>query len=105
MIFERFGHNVFEAKSGLHALEILMHDNAFDLIICDVNMPDMDGTQFVKAQNEDEKIRHIPTVMCSSHLEERLGEELKLYSCVKGWLNKPITEKKVKSLLFKFAES
>jgi len=104
MIFERFGHNVFEAKSGLHAIDILMHDNKFDLIICDVNMPEMNGTQFVKAQDEDERICNIPTVICSSHLEEKLGEELRQYKCVKGWLNKPITEKKVKSLLFKFTQ-
>ncbi|MDC0254884.1 response regulator [Bacteriovoracales bacterium] len=104
MIFERHGHQVFEAKSGVHALDILRHDSAFDFIICDINMPDMDGTQFVKHQNEDETLCKIPTIILSSHLEERLAEKLRDFECVKGWLNKPITEKKVKALLFKFSE-
>ena len=104
MIFERLGHQVFEAKSGVHALDILRHDSSFDLIICDINMPDMDGTQFVKNQNENETLCKIPTIILSSHLEERLAEQLRNFECVKGWLNKPITEKKVKALLFKFSE-
>ena len=104
MIFEKYGHQVFEAKSGIHALDVLRHDNAFDLIICDINMPDMDGSQFVKNQDEDEQLCKIPTVILSSHLEEKLASELKVFGCVKGWLNKPITEKKVKALLFKFSE-
>ncbi|MEC7183808.1 MAG: response regulator [Bdellovibrionota bacterium] len=105
MTFEKYGHHVLEAKSGSHAHDILRHDTSFDLIICDMNMPDMDGAQFVKSQDEDEKLRKIPTVICSSHLEEKLADSLKAYSCVKGWLNKPVTEKKVKSLLFKFGDA
>ena len=104
MTFEKYGHQVFEAKSGIHAQDILRLDASFDLIICDMNMPDMDGAQFVKSQEEDEKLRKIPTVICSSHLEEKLAESFKIYTCVKGWLNKPVTEKKVKSLLFKFGD-
>jgi len=104
MIFEKYGHQVFEAKSGIHAHDVLRHDPSFDLIICDMNMPDMDGEQFVRSQDEDETLKKIPTVICSSHLEEKLAETLKCYSCVKGWLNKPVTEKKVKSLLFKLGD-
>tara|TARA_Y100001958_G_C21032054_1_gene404692 strand:- start:190 stop:558 length:369 start_codon:yes stop_codon:yes gene_type:complete len=105
MTFEKYGHHVLEAKSGSHAHDILRHDTSFDLIICDMNMPDMDGAQFVKSQDEDENLRKIPTVICSSHLEEKLADSLKSHSCVKGWLNKPVTEKKVKSLLFKFGDA
>ena len=104
MIFEKYGHQVFEVKSGIHAHDFLRYDSSFDLIICDMNMPDMDGEQFVRSQDEDETLKKIPTIICSSHLEEKLAETLKCYSCVKGWLNKPVTEKKVKSLLFKLGD-
>ena len=58
MTFEKFGHQVYEAKSGIHAHDILRHDSSFDLIICDMNMPDMDGAQFVKSQDEDEVLKN-----------------------------------------------
>ena len=54
MIFEKYGHQVFEANSGIHAHDVLRHDPSFDLIICDINMPDMDGEQFVRGQDEDD---------------------------------------------------
>ncbi|MBW2732043.1 MAG: hybrid sensor histidine kinase/response regulator [Deltaproteobacteria bacterium] len=39
------GHTVIEAKSGEEALKILEADQAFDVILCDVMMPGMSGTE------------------------------------------------------------
>jgi two-component system, chemotaxis family, chemotaxis protein CheY len=50
---ERAGYHVDEALNGLEALEkILLH--SFDLLIVDVNMPQMDGVTFLRTLREKE---------------------------------------------------
>jgi len=46
-ILERGGYQVREALNGVEALETLLQDD-FELIIVDVNMPQMDGISFLK---------------------------------------------------------
>jgi two-component system chemotaxis response regulator CheY len=41
---------VFEAGNGNEALAVL-RDNALDLILCDINMPEMNGLEFLKQPN------------------------------------------------------
>lgn len=48
-ILELFGHQVISADSGAKALELLNDD--IDLVILDINMPDMDGFSTMKAIN------------------------------------------------------
>ena len=51
--FRLAGYEVVTALNGLHALQSV-RNSKFDLIICDVNMPLMDGLEFV------EKLRAVP---------------------------------------------
>ena len=46
MWIARHGHNVLEAENGAIALELL-RENAVDLLITDVNMPEMDGIELI----------------------------------------------------------
>ncbi len=44
---------VISAENGLRALTALTeHSNKFELILCDLNMPEMDGVQFLRHINE-----------------------------------------------------
>lgn len=45
---EEAGFAVEEALNGLEALERLLQDEAFDLLIVDINMPQMDGLTFLQ---------------------------------------------------------
>jgi two-component system chemotaxis response regulator CheY len=45
---ERHGYVVDEALNGLEGLEKLLREQAFDMIIVDVNMPQMDGLTFLR---------------------------------------------------------
>jgi signal transduction histidine kinase/CheY-like chemotaxis protein len=45
-MLERDGHRVTQASSGAEALEILRQDAGFDLILCDLMMPEMTGMEF-----------------------------------------------------------
>lgn len=49
-ILEMFGHEVVSVPSGRKALEVLAED--FDVVILDINMPDMDGFETIAAINQ-----------------------------------------------------
>jgi class 3 adenylate cyclase len=62
---EQFGHRVAFAENGRQALEALRHRPA-DLVLLDIEMPEMNGYQTLEALREDPKLRDIPVVMMSS---------------------------------------
>ena len=71
------GHDVVEAVSGEDALDKLNESTNFDIILCDINMPDMDGITFVKIQKEHEIYCNIPTIMITTESDPKLANEAK----------------------------
>lgn len=63
---ERAGFTVEEALNGVEALERVLLEN-FDLVIVDVNMPQMDGFTFIKTLREQSgPVSSIPTLVIST---------------------------------------
>ena len=62
---EQFGHRVAFAENGRVALEIL-RSRPPDLVLLDIEMPEMNGYQTLEALQADPKLRDIPIVMMSS---------------------------------------
>jgi adenylate cyclase len=62
---EQLGHTVHFAENGREALEALRHRQV-DLILLDIEMPEMDGYQTLAALAADPHLRDIPVVMMSS---------------------------------------
>jgi signal transduction histidine kinase len=79
LILERKGLTVLEAGDGQQALELLATRTP-DLIVSDALMPVMDGFQFLKKLQEDERLRDIPFVYYSAsytgQTEVALGRNL-----------------------------
>src|SRR5512139_1130668 len=65
---EQQGHRVAFAENGRQALELL-HKSEFDLMLLDIQMPEMDGYQVLEALTEDLALRDLPVIVTSS-LEE-----------------------------------
>lgn len=82
-------HEVVEAVDGLDALSLLEKDPHFDLIICDVNMPNMDGIEFSKAKFEKKLIAEIPIIMITTESNLELKKTAKKFG-VRAWVLKPI---------------
>lgn len=83
----------YEEEDGLKAFSFLQ-DNEVDLILTDLNMPRMDGKNFIKKIRIDEKTKDIPIIVISSMgndvLEEKLSKEH-----VMGIIRKPMSPAKV----------
>jgi two-component system chemotaxis response regulator CheY len=85
---------VLEASNGAEALA-LVNENAFDLILSDINMPVMDGLEFIKHLKEVESAKSIPIVMITTEGGEKsVLEALSLGA--KGYIRKPFTPDQVK---------
>ena len=61
----RQGHEVETVSSGAEALE-LMRADAFDLVLLDILMPDMDGYEVLGHIKADPALQHIPVIMISA---------------------------------------
>lgn len=85
---------VLEANNGQEALD-LAKENTFDLILSDINMPMMDGLEFVKQLQSVENAKGVPVVMITTEgSEARVVEAL---SCgAQGYIRKPFTPDQVK---------
>ena len=55
----------FEAANGGEALELL-HTEWVDAILTDINMPGMDGQEFLRRLSEDDLLRSIPAIVIST---------------------------------------
>ena len=85
--------NLIEAENGRDALGKLNDlessgGQSISLFLVDVNMPVMDGFEFVKELRTDEKYNNVPILMLTSESSSRkklTGKELG----VSGWVVKP----------------
>jgi two-component system chemotaxis response regulator CheY len=93
---------IHEAGDGAEALEILGKQHV-DLVLTDINMPKMDGLQFLAALKGAPEWRRIPVVMITTE-----GGEMKVAEAVKlgaaGYVRKPFTADQVKEKLAGFLE-
>ncbi len=93
----REGYQVLQAKDGVDALEQLV-DERPDVILSDVEMPRMDGFDFVRNLRADEKLRDIPVIMITS----RTADKHRNYALEIGanhYLGKPYDEDTLLGLL------
>jgi len=59
------GHTVGEAENGMQALERLRTE-AFDLLLLDIMMPEMNGYQVLEQMKEDKNLRDVPVIVISA---------------------------------------
>ncbi len=81
------GYEVTEAADGKDALAKL-DSNKVNLVICDVNMPVMDGITFVKEVKKRPEYRFLPVMMLTTESRESRKEEGQRAGA-KAWVVKP----------------
>lgn len=65
---------IVEAESGFEALRFLPRDE-FDLVVTDINMPDINGLELVSFIRSNEKYAEIPLVIVSTEGSDRDREK------------------------------
>jgi len=85
---------VVEASNGAEALGAL-RDNPVDLVLCDINMPVMDGLEFVRQVGSVENAKGVPIVMITTEGSESHVVQA-LSSGARGYIRKPFTPDQVK---------
>jgi signal transduction histidine kinase/CheY-like chemotaxis protein len=104
-LLERQGHSVTVAVNGVEALTTLEeHEWNFDLILMDVQMPEMDGleaTQEIR-KREMNRDKRMPIVALTAHAMERDRERC-LAAGVDAYLSKPIRMEDLASALAELA--
>lgn len=85
---------VREAANGAEGLGVL-GENAVDLILCDINMPVMDGIEFLRQIQSVENAKGVPVVMITTEgSESHVVQALSIGA--RGYIRKPFTPEQVK---------
>jgi two-component system, sensor histidine kinase and response regulator len=103
-LLEKQGHSVVVAGDGRQAI-ILLEQQAFDLILMDVQMPNMDGLEATAAIRKNEKGRaHIAIVAVTAHAMKGDRERCPAAG-MDAYLSKPIRAAELNDTIEKLALS
>lgn len=95
------GYNILEAEDGVQALTVLEAQKA-DVIITDLNMPNMDGITLIKELRALPTYRATPILMLTTEADEAkktAGRE----AGATGWIVKPFNPEKLIAVIKKVA--
>jgi len=85
---------VREASNGAEGLGALKNESV-DLILCDINMPVMDGLEFLRQLQTVESAKGVPVVMITTEgSESHVVQALSIGA--RGYIRKPFTPEQVK---------
>lgn len=85
-----FSHRILEAKNGEEALDVLKKKEELPhVILLDLNMPKMNGLEFLKEIKQDPHLRYIPAIIVTtSSNQQDMLESYKLG--IAGYIIKPL---------------
>ncbi len=103
-LLEKRGHHVVVVGNGREAL-IALEKDTFDLVLMDIQMPNMDGMEATTKIREREELAggHVSVVALTAHAMKG-DEELCLAAGMDDYLTKPIRPQELDKLLAKFAQ-
>jgi two-component system, chemotaxis family, chemotaxis protein CheY len=88
---------IFEAGDGVEALQLLQNEKV-DLILSDINMPNMDGIEFLRQKATIDAIKAIPVVMITTEAGADILSETKALGAV-GDIKKPFTPDQISAII------
>ncbi len=88
---------VLEANSGVTALKE-MDNHQVDLVLSDLNMPEMTGVEMVRRMKSSEEKKSTPVVVISTNPDAIQADEL-LAEGIAAYLHKPFTPEDIREVL------
>ncbi len=91
-----------EAEDGAVALNMLKSQR-FDFVVCDINMPNMNGFELLKAMKADESLKGIPVLMVTA---EARKEDIVMaaQTGAAGYIVKPFTKATLEEKIIKIVQ-
>lgn len=83
-------YNVLAYHRAHEALKYIQ-ENKIDLILCDINMPDMDGFSFYQSVNVSQKTSSIPFIFLSSKRDQKTEDRIKKFP-ISDFITKPVVK-------------
>lgn len=94
--------SVHEAGNGKEALQVLAN-HWIDLVLADINMPEMNGIELVEQMSRTELLAKVPVVIVSTERSEPRMERLRSLG-VRGYLTKPFTPEEIRDVMLGLLE-
>ncbi len=99
----REGYRVALAKDGLDALERLAEEIP-QAVLCDIEMPRMDGFDLVRNLRSDARWRHLPVIMITSRIAQKHRDHAAELG-VDHYLGKPYSEEDLLALVARYVDA
>ena len=88
---ERAGYRVLQAGDGWEAIKQLQSNSSVKLVICDIEMPNMNGFDFMNHRRKDPQLMKIPLVMLTSRSNDK-HRRLAMHLGATAYFTKPYIE-------------
>jgi len=99
-LLQTMGFTMIEAMDGLRGLRMAAEHRP-DLILVDINLPDIDGLEVVRRLKSDPALAHIPAVALTANAMHGDRENCLASGC-DGYLAKPIARMELKNVMSHF---
>lgn len=104
LTFKQLGVSIDIASNGMEALE-MYRKKQYDLILMDMQMPEMDGleaTSEIRSFEQQSKMSHRAVIVALTGSEPTEKRDVCLEAGMNDYMEKPIQEKLLRSLIAKF---
>ncbi len=100
MIMQKAGHHVIQARDGQEAIEQLQKGLKVDLILCDLEMPRMNGLEFIGVTRQYPQLASIPVIVITSRTRDKY-QRIALELGASDYLTKPYLDQELLSAVGK----
>jgi two-component system, cell cycle response regulator DivK len=88
-LLEAHGHSTLRTKSGVEAIS-LAREHRPDLILMDIQLPEVSGLEVTRWIKDDDELRHIPVIAITAFAMKGDEEKIRQGGC-EAYLSKPIS--------------
>lgn len=99
-MLEKMGFNVSEAKNGVEAIDNFLH-NRYDLILMDLQMPEMDGFEATRKIRSQEKGADIPIIAITAATQDE-DRQMAIEVGMDAYINKPFVASQLQECLSRY---
>ncbi|NJK58700.1 MAG: hybrid sensor histidine kinase/response regulator [Pleurocapsa sp. SU_5_0] len=98
LTLKKVGYRVLQARDGKEALELLLQNSTVDLIVSDLEMPRLNGFEFLNELRKKPLSSAIPVVMLTTRINDK-HRQLALHLGASAYMSKPYIEQEFLDVL------